>query len=119
LDRFLHENKKALKNNHDEKKSLKIKERNIDTKINQIKDFKDSKLDVMKLLELTNGFFSEQIEDLEKDFVEVNSDSSDEKIDDVCDIKELRRMAEIVSKYKQKVETKLKNLESRKTYIKV
>ncbi len=119
LDRFLYENKKALKNNHDEKKSLKIKERNIDNKINQLKDFKESNMSAMKILELANGFFEEQIEDLEKDFIEVHSDSSDEKIDDVCDMKELKRMSEIISKYKQKVEVKLKNLESRKAYYKV
>jgi hypothetical protein len=119
LDRFLYENKKALKHNHDEKKGLKAKERNIDLKINHLKNFKDSNMSVMKILELSNEFFSEQVEDLEKDFIEVHSDSSDEKIDDVCDAKELKRMSEIIAKYKQKVEAKLKNLESRKAYYKV
>lgn len=62
----------------------------------------------MDLLGYCNDIVSEQAEELEKDFVEVNSDSADERIDDVADAKELRRMSEILKKYQEKMSDKLK-----------
>lgn len=73
-----------------------------------IKEYKDSQMSVMDLLGYCNDIVSEQAEELEKDFVEVNSDSADERIDDVADAKELRRMSEILKKYQEKMSDKLK-----------
>ena len=103
----------------DEKKSLKFREKRVDQVIEGIKDYKDSNMSVMDVLGYADNILAEQIEELEKDFVEVNSDSADERIDDVTDAKELKRFSEILKKYKEKMAIKLRNLEEKKTYIKV
>jgi hypothetical protein len=118
LDRFLYDNKKPLKNMFDEKKSLKFREKRIDSVVNSIKEYKDSNMSVMDLLSYTDQIVTEQIDELEKDFVEVNSDSADERIDDVADSKELRRFSDILKQYKEKMQLKMRNLEEKKSYLK-
>jgi ubiquitin carboxyl-terminal hydrolase 25/28 len=119
LDRFLMENKKTLKHPHDEKKSLKIREKRIDSSIQKIKEFKGSNMSVMDLLDMTNDFMQEQLGELEKDYVDVNSDSADERIDNIVDKKEMKKMIDTISAYKKRVQQQLNQLEGKKSHIKV
>lgn len=103
---------------HGEKKSLKMREKKIDTVLSGFKEFKDSKMSLVDILDYTDQFLSEQIEEQEKDFVEVNSDSSDEKINDIVEKKELKKIAQVMKEYKERVQKKIAELESKKSYIK-
>lgn len=118
LDRFLFENKKALKHPHDEKKSLKIREKKIDASIQKLKDFKDCRLGVVDILDYANKYFQEQLGELEKDYVDVNSDSADERIDDIVDKNEMKKIVESINKYKTRVQGTLNQLEAKKNHIK-
>lgn len=119
LDRFLYDHKKEMNNMIEERKILKAKEKKIDQEINQILQFKNTNLPLKDILEATSSFLTRQVEEMEKDFVEVGSDSSEEKLEECSTPAELKKFCEVLQNYKESVAKKLTRLEKDKESIKV
>lgn len=103
----------------EERKILKAKEKKIDQEINHLLQFKNTNLPIRDILDATCSFLTRQVEDMEKDFVEVGSDSSDEKLEECSTPAELKKFCEVLQGYKESVAKKLSQLEKDKEYIKV
>ena len=119
IDRFLYNKKKELHSFMEERKALKNKERKIDQEIAKLLTYSNTDLKLTQILEATNLFLNQQIEEMEKDFVEINSDSLEEKLAECASSQELKRMSEVLKQYQESVNKKLASLEQKKESTKV
>lgn len=119
IDRFLYENKKVLREMLEENKEMKAKLKRIDAEILRLREYGPLKSDMLSAFDLTKSFLDDQADEMSKDFVEVNSDASDDGLGGFAEASELRRFSEILSTYKQKILSKIESLEKKKQSIKV
>lgn len=102
-----------------EKQSLKNKEKKIEQKLNYFQQYKNTNLSLKELLEATGQFLTQQIAEIEKDFVEVSSDSADERLPECSTPQELKKFCQILESYKENISTKIGHLEQKKEFVKV
>jgi len=118
IDRFEYAYKKSLNNMIEEKKALKTREKKIDQEMAKLQAFGTTNISLNEILENTRKFLAQQVQEMEKDFVEVNSDSAEEKVEDCSTAVELKNFCGILKQYQENVLKKQNNLEKKKEYVK-
>lgn len=119
IDRFLYSNKKGLKDMLENSKAMKSKLKRIDAEITRIQEFGKNKADLMAALQISSEFIDEQAEEMEQDFVEVNSDASDDGIKCDATLQELKRTSAILKQFQDSLKKRVEDLEKRKQTIRV
>ncbi len=118
IDRFLYSNKKNLKDMLENSKNMKSKLKRIEAEITRIQEFGKNKADLLTALQISTDFIDEQTEEMEQDFVEVNSDASDDGIKTDASLPELKRTSAILKQFQEGLKKRLEDLEKRKQTIK-
>ncbi len=118
IDRFEYAYKKSLNNMIEEKKALKTREKKIDHELAKLQAYGSTNISLTEVLENTRKFLAQQVDEMEKDFVEVNSDSAEEKVEDCSTAAELKNFCGILQQYQENVLKKQNNLEKKKEYVK-
>lgn len=99
---------------------MKNKLKRIDAELARLKEYGSKKADLLAAMDITSEFLNERAEDVEKDFVEVNSDhSDDERFGDTGKLEELKKFCEMLKGYKEKIAKRIESLEKKKIIIKV
>ena len=119
IDRFLYSNKKNLKDMLENSKNMKSKLKRIEAEISRIQEFGKNKADLLAALQISADFIDEQAEEMEQDFVEINSDVSDDGIKCDASLPELKRTSDILKQFQEGLNKRLEDLEKRKQTIKV
>ncbi len=113
LDRFLLENKSNIKNLKSENQKRKTKVKNIEQEIAKIQS------ELPKALDLVGHFLDERIEEMNDDFVEVNSDTSIDNIESPVDLQTLEETSKLLKHFKEKLLSRIDELENKKLILKV
>lgn len=117
IDRFMYSNKKGLKDMLENSKAMKSKLKRIDAEITRIHEFGKNKADLMAALQISSEFIDEQTEEMEQDFIEVNSDASDDGIKCDASLPELKRASDILKQFQESLKKRVEDLEKRKQTI--